>query len=111
VPATSPISRYLALLAVAWMIVMTGRLYPQFKDAVRVDGHVTTVDDFIARSCGERIGLDAVKCLAAARIDAQRLLRREQRDSILLIIAPIFGYLALAVPAAYGPWRRGTAES
>jgi hypothetical protein len=109
--ATPPISRYVALLAAAWMIVMAGRLYPQFKDAVRVDGKVTTVDDYIARSCSKRIGADAAHCLAAARSQAQRLLRREQSHSILLIIAPVLGYLALGVPDAHRRLRRATAES
>jgi hypothetical protein len=93
------------------MIVMAWRLYPQFKDAVRVDGKVTTVGDYIARACGKRVGRDAVQCVAAARSEARRLLRHEQADSILLIIAPVFGYLALGVPGACRRWRRRTAEN
>ena len=106
----SPLSRYFALLAVAWMIAMTWRLYPQFKDAVRVDGRLTTVEDYIAATCGERVGPGAATCLAEAREDARRLLRQEQGNSILLIIAPILGYLAIYLPAASWLGRRRLAR-
>ncbi len=100
----SPMSRYFALLAVVWMVAMTWRIYPQFKDAVRVDGRLTTVEDYIDGTCGERVGPAAATCLAETRETAQRLLRREQGNSILLIVAPIFGYLAIYLPAA--SWLR-----
>ncbi len=87
------LSRYLALLAVLWMLVLTWRIYPQFKDAVRVDGQITTIGDYIEGICGERLGPGASTCLAEAREEAQHLLRREQGKSILLIAAPVFCYL------------------
>jgi hypothetical protein len=102
----SPLARYFALLAVAWMIAMTWRLYPQFKDTIRVDGRLTTVEDYIGAVCGERVGPAAATCLAEAREDARRLLRREQGNSILLIIGPILLYLAIYVPAAAWLGRR-----
>ena len=86
-------SRYFLVFALVWMLVMTWRLYPQFKDAVRVDGRITTVDDYIAETCGERVGPAAVTCLAETRAAAQRLLHREQGKSILLIDAPLVAYL------------------
>jgi hypothetical protein len=107
----SPMSRYFALLAFAWMIAMTWRIYPQFKDAVRVDGRLTTVQDYIENTCGERVGPAAATCLAESRETAQRLLRREQGNSILLIVAPIFGYLAIYLPAASWHRRRGAART
>ena len=36
-------------VAVLWMVGMTWRLYPQFSDAIRVDGRVTTVEPIISR--------------------------------------------------------------
>jgi hypothetical protein len=93
-------SRCFVVLAAVWMVVMTWRLYPQFGDAVRIDGRLSTVTDFIADTCGERVGPTAVTCLAEARERAQRLLRREQGKSVLLIEAPLLGYLLFGVP-----WR------
>jgi hypothetical protein len=101
--ATPKLSYYLVLVVIAWMAVMTWRIYPQFKDAVRVDGRLTTVDDYIGDACGERVGPAAETCLAEARETAQRLLRREQGKSVLLIQAPLLGYLLIYWPIA--AWR------
>lgn len=86
-------SRRFLIFALVWMVAVTWRLYPQFKDAVRVDGRVTTVEDYVAETCGERVGPAAATCLAEARAAAQRLLRDEQGKSILLINAPLVLYL------------------
>ena len=97
------LARYFALLGVMWMAVMTWRIYPQFKDAVRVEDRVTTVDDYVEATCGEKLGPGAATCLAEAREEAQRLLRREQGRSILLIEAPILVFLVAYVPLLL--WR------
>jgi hypothetical protein len=94
------LSRYYALLAIVWMIAMTWRIYPQFKDAVRVDDKLTTVGDYVESTCGERVGPGAETCLAETREEAQRLLRREQSRSILLIEAPLLAYFAIYLPLA-----------
>ena len=107
---TSRLSYYFLVLAIAWMAVMTWRIYPQFKDAVRVDGRLTTVDDYIDDVCGERVGPAAETCLAETHETAQRLLRREQGKSVLLIEAPIFGYLLIYVPVALLRRRRQTQQ-
>ena len=104
--ATPKLSSYLFLLVVAWMAVMTWRIYPQFKDAVRVDGRLTTVADYIDDTCGERVGPAAETCLAEAHETAQRLLRREQGKSVLLIEAPLFAYLIAYVPIVLRRRRR-----
>ena len=102
-------SRYFVILALAWMAATTWRIYPQFKDAVRVDGRLTTVDDYIDDSCGQRVGPAAGTCLAEAHERAQRLLRHEQGRSVLLIEAPVLGYLILCLPIAlWRGLRRGT---
>ena len=100
---------YLFLLVVAWMAVMTWRLYPHFKDAVRVDGRLSTVGDYIDETCGERVGPAAETCLAETRETAQRLLRREQGKSVLLIEAPLFAYLIAYVPVALRRRRQNPA--
>ena len=102
-PETPRLSYYFLVLAIAWMAVMTWRIYPQFKDAVRVDGRLTTVDDYIDETCGERVGPAAETCLAEAHETAQRLLRHEQGKSVLLIEAPVLGYLLIYGPVAL--WR------
>ncbi len=84
---------------------MTWRIYPHFKDALRVGGRVTTVSRYIADRCSERVGPAAETCFAEARVAALRLLRREQGKSILLINAPILAYLIAYLPAAL--WRSG----
>ena len=104
--ATPRLSYYLVLVVIAWMAVMTWRIYPQFKDAVRVDGRLTTVDDYIDDACGERVGPAAETCLAEAHETAQRLLRREQGKSVLLIEAPLLGYLLVYWPIALWRGRR-----
>lgn len=106
--ATSSLSRYFALLAAVWMVVMAWRLYPQFKDAVRIGGHVITIDDFVARRCGDRTGPDGAACRAAAFRESQRLLRREQSRSILMVIAPVFFYVAFYLSALWLDRRRGS---
>ena len=108
--STAPkLSGYVVLLVIAWMAVMTWRIYPQFKDTVRVDGRLSTVADYIDDTCGERVGPAAETCLAEAHETAQRLLRREQGKSVLLIEAPLFAYLLFYVPVALWRARRRTA--
>ena len=94
------LSRYYALLAIVWLVAMTWRIYPQFKDAVRVDGRLTTVEDYVEDTCGERVGPGAGTCLAETREEAQRLLRHEQSRSILLIEAPLLAYFVIGLPLA-----------
>jgi hypothetical protein len=92
-------SRYFVVLAVIWVVAMTWRIYPQFKDTIRVDGRLTMVSEYLEDSCGQRLGPAAAACLDAARKHARVLLRREQGKSILLIDAPLFGYLLIYLPA------------
>jgi len=92
-------ARYVVLLILAWMTVLTTRLYPQFETAVRVGGRATTVEDYIADQCGTRLGPAAETCLAAARHKAGIQLRREQAKSVLIVVAPAMLYL-LCLPLA-----------
>jgi hypothetical protein len=100
-----PLSRIFLLLATVWLVAMTWRLYPQFGDAVRADGRVTTVEDYIDEACSQRVGPAAQTCLAEATANAQLKLRREQGKSILLIVAPLGLYLLALAGAAIRPRR------
>jgi hypothetical protein len=92
-------SRVALGLAALWMVVMTARLYPQFKDTIRVDGRLTTMTQFLDDSCGHRVGPAAVTCLAENGEQAQLMLRQEQGKSVLLIVAPLLGWGLIYWPA------------
>jgi hypothetical protein len=92
------LARYFLLLATVWVIAMTWRIYPQFGDGLRIDGRVTSVEDYVDESCSQRVGPAAQTCLAEAAGEAQILLRREQGKSVLLITAPILLYLLAYLP-------------
>ncbi len=93
-------SRLFLAFVILWMVAMTWRLYPQFKDAIRVDGRLTTVSAFIDDACGQRVGPAVATCLAEAGEQARLLLRSEQGKSILVIIAPVALY-SFAVGAVH----------
>ncbi len=86
-------SAYLSVLCAIWVIAMTWRIYPDFKDRLRLDGRLMSLAEYIEESCGQRIGPAAASCLAEARITGRRLVASEQAKSLLLIEAPLFFYL------------------
>ena len=92
------LSRYFVILSTVWMVAMTWRIYPQFKDTLRVEGRLVTLDAYIDESCGQRIGPDAASCLEEARAKGHRLVAREQARSVLFILALPLGYLVLYLP-------------
>lgn len=94
----SRISRYFVILSAVWMVVMTWRIYPQFKDTLRDDGRLVSFDTYVEESCGQRIGPDAASCLEEARARGHRLVAREQAKSVLFILALPLGYLLLYLP-------------
>jgi hypothetical protein len=91
-------SRLVLALAVLWMAAMTWRIYPQFGDTIRVEGRLTTVSDYVGRTCGQRVGPAASTCLGEAAETAQLGLREEQGKSLLLILAPLVIYVLLWWP-------------
>jgi hypothetical protein len=93
-----PLSRYFLLLAIVWMVAMTWRIYPQFGDGLRIDGRVTTVEDYVDDTCSQRVGPAAQTCLAEASGEARILLQAEQGKSVLLISAPILVYFLVYLP-------------
>lgn len=107
--STFHLSRYVVLLAAVWIVAMTWRLYPQFKDTLREDdGHLVTLEAFVEDSCGQRIGPAVASCLAEARATARRLVAQEQAKSVLLVEVPLLAYLLVYAPArmALERWRR-----
>ena len=78
---------------------MTWRIYPQFKDTLRIDGRLMSYADYVEESCGQRIGPAAASCFAETRDTGHRLVAREQGKSVLLIEAPLLGYLLIYLPS------------
>ncbi|HXQ50880.1 MAG TPA: hypothetical protein VN802_07290 [Stellaceae bacterium] len=87
--------RLVLALAALWMLAFTWKLYPHFRDTIRVDGRLTTVASHLDDVCGQRVGPAAVTCLAETGEQAQLMLRQEQAKSVLTIVAPPFAVLAL----------------
>ena len=102
------LSRYLVALLAVWVLAMTWRLYPQFKDTLREDdGRLVTLEAYVDDSCGQRIGPGVASCLEEARATGRRLVAREQAKSVLLIEAPLLAYLLIYVPARWALDRWG----
>ncbi|HXY98672.1 MAG TPA: hypothetical protein VEI03_01640 [Stellaceae bacterium] len=100
------LSRYFIVLTALWIVAMTWRIYPQFGDALRVDGRLIGFADYVEESCGQRIGPAAASCLAEARITGRRLVASQQGKSVLLIEAPLLGYLLIYLPLGWAIRRR-----
>ena len=92
------LSRYFFILAAIWVIVMTARIYPQFGDTLRIEGRLTTLSEYVDESCTQRIGPTAAICKDEAWDTGSRLVAREQGKSVLLVEAPLLGYLLLYLP-------------
>jgi len=101
------LSRYFVVLSAVWVLAMTGRLYPQFKDTLRDDGRLVTLEAYIDDSCGQRIGPGVASCIDEARATGRRLVAREQGKSVLLIEAPLLAYLLIYVPVRLALDRLG----
>jgi hypothetical protein len=100
---TAPqLSRYFIALAMIWVIAMTWRIYPQFGDALRIEGRVMTLSDYVGESCAQRIGPAATSCDEEALETGRRLVARQQGKSVLLVEAPLLGYLLVYLPLRMG---------
>jgi hypothetical protein len=96
------VSRYFVIFAAVWVAAMTWRIYPQFKDALRIDGRVLTFAEYVEEACGQRIGPNATSCIEEAWATGRREVAREQGKSVLLIAAPLLGYLLVYMPVRLG---------
>jgi hypothetical protein len=99
------LSRYLMVVTAIWVVAMTWRLYPQFPDTLRIDGRLTSLADYVADSCRERIGPAAASCLGEAQATGRRLVAHEQSKSVLLILAPVFAWLLFSLPLGWAGRR------
>ena len=97
-PSTTILSRYFTLFAAAWILVMAWKVYPQFKDTLRVDGRVVALDDYVEDACGERVGPLATSCRATKLESGRRMVAAEQAKALLLIEAPLILYAVLYLP-------------
>ena len=101
------LSRYFTLFAVAWIVVMAWKVYPEFRDRLRADGRVMTLDDYVEEACGERVGPLATSCRATKFESGRRMVAAEQAKALLLIEAPLLLYAVLYLPIRL---LRGAAE-
>ena len=99
------LSRYFLVLAVVWVVVMTLRIYPQFADTLRIEGRLTTLSGYVDESCAQRIGPAAMSCRQEALDTGSRLVAREQGKSVLLVEAPLLGYLLAYLPLRWAIGR------
>jgi len=72
---------------------MTWRVYPQFKNMLKVDDRLIALEDYVQETCRQRIGPDAASCIEEAQITGRRLVAREQGRALLFIIAPLLVYV------------------
>ena len=92
-------ARYVALVSLAWVVIMGVRLYPHFGDALRLDGRAMSFEEYVEESCGQRIGPAAASCSAEARDTGRRLVAQQQAKTLLLVEAPLWLLLAIYLPA------------
>jgi hypothetical protein len=101
-------SRYLVLFAALWIAVWTWKLYPQFRDTLRTDGRVVSLEEYLVDTCGERVGPLATSCRATTLEQGRRLVISEQAKSLLLMQAPMLLYGVLYLPLRLLRRRRKT---
>ena len=92
------LSRYFTVVAAAWIAVMTWKLYPLFKDTIRVDGRVVALDQYVEDACGEKAGTEATVCRATKLESGRRMMAAEQAKALLMVEAPLIVYVALYLP-------------
>jgi len=102
------LSRYFTVFAAAWIVALTWKVYPQFKDTLRVDGRVIALDQYVVDACSEKAGLEAAACPATKLQSGRRMVAAEQAKALLLIEAPLILYAVLYLPIRLlsGPRRR-----
>lgn len=96
-PSTA-LYRYFTLFAVVWIAAMTWKVYPQFKDTLRVDGRIVALDDYVADACTERVGPLATTCRATKLESGRRMVAAEQAKALLMIEAPLILFAVFYLP-------------
>jgi hypothetical protein len=96
--SSSALTRYLTLFAAAWIVVMTWKVYPQFKETLRVEGRVVSLDQYVEDACGEKAGTEATVCRATKLESGRRMVAAEQAKALLTIEAPLIVYVVIVLP-------------
>jgi hypothetical protein len=96
--SSSALTRYFTIFAAAWIVAMTWKVYPQFKDTLRVDGRVVALDRYVEDACSEKAGLEAAACAATKLQSGRARVAAEQAKALLLIEAPLILYAVLYLP-------------
>jgi len=97
-PARTGASRYFVLFATLWILAWTWKLAPQFREQLRVDGRVLSLEQYVEEACGERVGPLATSCRASTFVQGRRLVLSEQAKSLLLLQAPLLLYGLIYLP-------------
>lgn len=100
-PAKSGASRYFVLFATLWIVAWTWKLAPQFRDQLRIEGRVLSLEQYVEESCGERVGPLATSCRATIQEQGRRLVMSEQAKSLLLLQAPLLLYGLVYLPLRF----------
>lgn len=105
---SSVLSRYFTVFAAVWIVAMTWKVYPQFRDTLRVDGRMVALDRYVEDACSEKAGLEAAACAATKLQSGRAMVAAEQAKALLLIEAPLILYAAFYLPFRLlrGPDRR-----
>jgi len=96
--SSTALTRYFVLFAVIWIVAMTWKVYPQFKDTLRIDGRIVALDDYIADACGEKAGTEATVCHATKLESGRRMVAAEQAKALLMIEAPLILFAVFYLP-------------
>ena len=77
---------------------MTWKVYPQFKDTLRVDGRIVALDDYVADACGEKAGTEATVCRTTKLESGRRRVAAQQAKALLMIEAPLILFAVIYLP-------------
>ena len=105
--AKSSASRYFVLFATLWIVAWSWKLYPQFRDQLRIEGRVLSLEQYVEETCAERAGPLATSCRATTLEQGRRLVISEQAKSLLLLQAPLllYGFVYLPLRLLFRAWR------
>lgn len=77
---------------------MTWKVYPQFRDTLRVEGRVVSLDQYVEDACGEKAGTEATVCHATKLESGRRMVAAEQAKALLMIEIPLLAYAVIILP-------------
>jgi len=96
--SSTALTRYFALFAAVWIVAMTWKVYPQFKDTLRFDGRIVALDDYIADACSVKAATEATACHATKLEGGRRMVAAQQAKALLMIEAPLILFAVFYLP-------------